>query len=121
IPVDGPSAGVPLAVAIYSALTRIPVRGTMAMTGEVSVQGLVKPVGGIAAKIEAARHAGADTVLIPADNHEEIYDRSEGIRVLPVSHLSEALRHALVGDAADRGADRRPEQPSGLVAALNPR
>jgi len=64
-PVDGPSAGISMAVAIYSAITHIPVDNTTAMTGEVTIQGGVRPVGGIIAKIEAARLAGARRVLIP--------------------------------------------------------
>lgn len=59
MPVDGPSAGVSMAVAIYSALTGIPVDNNVAMTGEISIRGQIKPVGGVAAKIEAAQAAGA--------------------------------------------------------------
>jgi len=120
VPVDGPSAGVPLAVAIYSALTGIPVRNTVAMTGEVSVQGWVKPVGGIPAKIDAARHAGADTVVIPSENHQEIGDRQHP-RVVPVTRLAEALDCALAGGArAAAGLDRAAGSAAGLAAAALP-
>ncbi len=59
VPIDGPSAGVTMVTAIYSAITEQPVDNELAMTGEVSIRGLVKPVGGIVAKLEAARLAGA--------------------------------------------------------------
>ena len=65
VPVDGPSAGIAVATAIYSALTGVPVDPKVAMTGELSIRGHVKPVGGIVAKIEAAGWAGADRILIP--------------------------------------------------------
>ncbi|MGB9660972.1 MAG: ATP-dependent protease LonB [Moorellaceae bacterium] len=95
IPVDGPSAGMGMAVALYSALTGIPVDNLVAMTGEVSLRGIVKPVGGIVAKIEAARLAGVQKVLIPNDNWQESFRRLPEIQVIPVSRVSEALEQAL--------------------------
>ena len=99
IPIDGPSAGVTMAVAIYSALTGIPVDRKAAATGEISIRGLVRPVGGVAAKIEAARVAGAERVLIPAENWQEIHGAS-GCTVVPVADFGEVLDHMLVRQGA---------------------
>ncbi len=101
VPVDGPSAGISVATAIYSAIKGVPVDNKLAMTGEISIRGAVKPVGGLVAKIEAARLAGAEWVLIPKDNWQELFQKYEGIQVIPVETLEEVLRIALV-----RPADR---------------
>lgn len=92
-PVDGPSAGVAMAVAIASAMTKQPVDNKLAMTGEVSIHGGVKPVGGVIAKVEAAFQAGADTVLIPKENWQAIFDGLEGLKVIPVDQMGEVFRH----------------------------
>jgi Lon-like ATP-dependent protease len=112
IPIDGPSAGVSMATAIYSALTGIPIDNTVALTGEISIRGFVRPVGGISAKIEAARQAGARKVIIPAENWQELFANYTDITVVPVKTLDEVLNEALVlqGQA-------RPEVP---LAALRP-
>lgn len=94
-PVDGPSAGVAMAVAACSALTGIEADGSTAMTGEVSVRGDVKPVGGVSAKIEAAKRAGLSRVLIPRSNWQDRY-RDIGINVQPIDTLTEAIREMLV-------------------------
>lgn len=96
IPVDGPSAGTAIATAIYSALTGIPVDNTVAMTGELSIRGLVCPVGGITAKIEAAREAGVKRVFIPQNNWQHIFSRENKIEIIPVSHIKEIIERALV-------------------------
>ncbi|HHV07796.1 MAG TPA: ATP-dependent protease LonB, partial [Firmicutes bacterium] len=98
MPVDGPSAGVSMAVAIYSALTGIPVDNNVAMTGEISIRGQIKPVGGVAAKIEAAQAAGAKKVIIPADNWQEIWAQRSGIQVLPAETLEQVFDHVLVSN-----------------------
>ncbi len=97
VPIDGPSAGVTIATAVYSAITGMPVDNTVAMTGEVSIRGAVKPVGGIVAKVEAARQAGAKKVLIPKENWQEIFCDLEGIKIVPVEHLEEVIEISLVG------------------------
>ena len=96
MPVDGPSAGTGVALAVYSALKGIPVDNTVAVTGEISIRGLVCPVGGVTAKIEAARLAGVERVLIPVDNWQHCYDRENKIRVISVSHIREVFSQALL-------------------------
>jgi ATP-dependent Lon protease len=99
IPKDGPSAGITMATAMASALLRIPVRQTVAMTGEVTLRGRVLPIGGLKEKILAAHRAGIETVLIPEENRKDLKDVPESvleqIAVLPVKHMDEVLRHAL--------------------------
>ncbi|NLY10775.1 MAG: ATP-dependent protease LonB [Firmicutes bacterium] len=95
IPIDGPSAGVTMVTAIYSAITRRKVRNDVAMTGEVSIHGGVKPVGGIVAKVEAARLAGVKKVLIPRDNWQEVF-ADEVMVVEGVSRIEEVIKNAII-------------------------
>lgn len=95
VPVDGPSAGVTIATAIYSAIKELPVDNKVAMTGEVSIRGEVKPVGGIVAKVEAARQAGVKKVFIPKDNWQDLFTRMTDIKVVPVERLEEVIKGAL--------------------------
>jgi Lon-like ATP-dependent protease len=92
-PVDGPSAGVAMAVAIASAIMKQPVDNKLAMTGEISIHGGVKPVGGVVAKVEAAFQSGADTVLIPKENWQMIFEGLEGVKVIPVDRMEDVFRH----------------------------
>ncbi len=94
-PVDGPSAGVAMAVVAVSALTGQKVDGACAVTGEISVQGQVKPVGGVPAKLEAARQAGIRKVFIPKDNDMEGLHEL-GMEVRCVSELREVLEEILL-------------------------
>ena len=96
VPTDGPSAGVSIATAVYSAIMGVPVDNKLAMTGELSIRGLVKPVGGIIAKVEAARQAGATRVIVPAENNQDIFHDMEGIEVIPVERLEEVIDRALL-------------------------
>lgn len=105
VPVDGPSAGVTMAVAIASGLTGRPVDHRVAMTGELSVRGHIKPVGGVPAKLDAARYAGAARVLIPRENWQEQF-RLLPMEVVPIDHLREALHQALLP------AEVRQEEPA---------
>lgn len=95
-PVDGPSAGLAMAVAICSALTGKKVDNCCAMTGEMSILGKVKPVGGIVPKVEAARQAGVKRVFIPRENHLSLFEDLTDIEVLPVDNLKEVLNRAFV-------------------------
>ena len=99
-PKDGPSAGIGMATAVISALTRRPVRRDVAMTGEVTLRGKVLPIGGLKSKTIAAHRAGIQTVLLPKDNVKDIPELPERIRqdlhLIPVSHLDEVLGIALL-------------------------
>lgn len=89
-PVDGPSAGVAIVTAVYSAITGQPVPGDVAMTGEISIRGKVKPVGGVVSKVNAAASAGVRTVFIPRDNDQDLF-RDMDIRVIPCDHMNDIL------------------------------
>ncbi|MCR4436209.1 MAG: ATP-dependent protease LonB [Clostridiales bacterium] len=90
VPIDGPSAGIAIAVAVYSAINNLPVRSDIAMTGEISIRGKVKPVGGVVEKVEAARLAGIKTVLIPKENWQEIFNDMD-IQVIAVEEISQVM------------------------------
>lgn len=96
IPIDGPSAGVTLATAIYSAITGEPVDNELAMTGEISIRGGVMPVGGIVPKINAAVEAGAKKVLIPKENWQEMFENESSIRIIPVERIEDVIQHAII-------------------------
>ena len=109
IPVDGPSAGLAIACALYSAVRGIPVDNTLALTGEVSIRGDIYPVGGVPAKLKAAETAGARRAYIPASNWQENFERM-GIKVLPVRHFFDILSAggAYLDDAQPQVAAARP-------------
>jgi ATP-dependent Lon protease len=98
-PKDGPSAGLAMVTSIVSVLTGIPVQKDIAMTGEVTLRGNALPIGGLKEKLLAALRGGIKTVLIPEENEkdlEEIPDNvKECLKIIPVSHVSEVLKHAL--------------------------
>ena len=96
VPVDGPSAGVSMVTAVTSALTNRPVTSPVAMTGEVTIHGWVKAVGGIVPKVRAAAEEGITKVLIPAANWQDILATIPGIEIVPVKKISEVLEHALL-------------------------
>ncbi|MCM8900098.1 ATP-dependent protease LonB [Caldicoprobacter algeriensis] len=115
IPVDGPSAGIAMAVAVYSAITGQPVDGRVAMTGEVSILGVVKPVGGIAAKIEAAVQAGVKKVIIPMENWQETF-KNYSISIVPVERIEQVIEHAMYHGEDDASITNVPHQ-AGLLSA----
>jgi len=90
IPIDGPSAGIAIATAVYSAIKNIPINTDIALTGEISIRGKVKPVGGVVAKVEAAMLAGVKKVLIPKENWQELFE-DMNIVVVPVEDISQVL------------------------------
>lgn len=93
---DGPSAGIAIVTAIYSAITQQLVDNKVAMTGEVSILGDIRPVGGIVPKVEAAAQAGVERVIIPRENWQEVFRDRTDIRVLPVDRIEEAVKLAVV-------------------------
>ncbi|AYE35862.1 ATP-dependent protease LonB [Clostridium septicum] len=95
IPVDGPSAGITIATAIYSAVKRLSVDNEVAMTGEISLLGGVKPIGGVSAKILAAKNSGAKRVIIPIENWNEKFSNIKCVEVIPVKTLKEVINIAI--------------------------
>ncbi|MEO6600663.1 MAG: endopeptidase La, partial [Polyangiaceae bacterium] len=97
---DGPSAGVTMATSIASALTRVPVRNEVAMTGEITLRGRVMPIGGLKEKILAAHRNGITTVLVPKENRKDLREIPrrvlKGLRVVLVEHMDDVLREAMV-------------------------
>ncbi len=116
VPVDGPSAGVTIAAAIVSAIRGIPVDNRLAMTGELSIHGRVKPVGGVVAKVDAARQAGASRVIIPEENMQSLFGQMEGIEVIPVRRLEEVLDLALLKEETVE-RERSLPAPRGILSA----
>jgi ATP-dependent Lon protease len=98
-PKDGPSAGITLATAIASALTRVPVRSNVAMTGEITLRGRVLPIGGLKEKMIAAHRGGIDTLVIPKENEKDLVEIPANIKrnltIITVEHMDEVLPAAL--------------------------
>jgi len=126
IPKDGPSAGITMATVIASALTRIPVRRDVAMTGEITLRGKVLPIGGLKEKMMAAHRSGVFEIIFPKDNEKDLADIPENIRgamkLHPVDNMDEVLRIALERPlvalaAAPAQTDSLPE---GLTASVPP-
>ena len=99
VPKDGPSAGVGMVTSIVSTLTGVPVRPDVAMTGEVTLRGRVLAIGGLKEKLLAALRGGIKKVLIPEENVKDLVEIpanvTEGLEIVPVSHVDEVLEHAL--------------------------
>jgi ATP-dependent Lon protease len=98
-PKDGPSAGITIATAIASALTRVPIRSNVAMTGEITLRGRVLPIGGLKEKMIAAHRGGIDTVLIPKENEKDLKEIpaqiKRNVKIIMVDHMDEVLGSAL--------------------------
>ena len=111
MPKDGPSAGITMAVALISALTGIPTRPDVAMTGEITLRGTVLPIGGLNEKSVAALRAGIVTLLVPRANEKDLPELPEDVRrvlkFIPVDTMDEVLEHAL-----ERVPGREPAAPS---------
>ncbi|UWQ52485.1 endopeptidase La [Leisingera caerulea] len=121
-PKDGPSAGLAMVTSIVSVLTQIPVRKDIAMTGEVTLRGNALAIGGLKEKLLAALRGGVKTVLIPQENEKDLPDIpdnvKEGLEIIPVSHVSEVLKHALVSQPEPIEWDEEAEEAAAAKAAL---
>jgi ATP-dependent Lon protease len=119
-PKDGPSAGLAMVTSIVSVLTGIPVRKDIAMTGEVSLRGNAMPIGGLKEKLLAALRGGIKTVLIPEENEKDLADIpdnvKEGLEIIPVTHVSEVLKQALVSEPEPIEWDEAAEEAAAAAA-----
>jgi len=113
IPKDGPSAGITLATSLVSALTRMPVKASVAMTGEITLRGRVLPIGGLREKVLAAHRAQISQILIPKDNEKDIKEIParvlKTVELVPVEHMDQVLTHALVCDDPEEIFQCKPE------------
>ena len=111
VPKDGPSAGITMATSIASALMKVPVRRTVAMTGEITLRGRVMPIGGLKEKMLAAHRAGITTVIIPKENRKDLREIPRRVlntmRIVLVEHMDEVLREALCLSDPDAMFGRR--------------
>jgi ATP-dependent Lon protease len=112
VPVDGPSAGIAIATGVYSAIKNIPVDPKVAMTGELSIHGAVKPIGGVLAKIEAAKEAGATRVIIPEENKQALLETIEGIEIVTVNRLSQVFQYVFLDDLQEEAQPALSSLPS---------
>ena len=120
-PKDGPSAGLAMVTSIVSVLTGIPVRKDIAMTGEVTLRGNALPIGGLKEKLLAALRGGIKTVLIPVENEKDLRDLpksvTDGLEIIPVSHVSEVLKHALISTPESIDWDEAAEDAAAAALA----
>ncbi len=120
-PKDGPSAGIAMATAIVSVLTGIPVHRGVAMTGEVTLRGRVLPIGGLKEKLLAALRGGITKVLIPQENVKDLAEIPDnvksGLELVPVSHVDDVLKHALVRQPTAIVWDEEAEEAAAAARA----
>ncbi|SFN88368.1 ATP-dependent Lon protease [Roseovarius lutimaris] len=121
-PKDGPSAGLAMVTSIVSVLTGIPVRKDIAMTGEVTLRGNALPIGGLKEKLLAALRGGIKTVLIPRENEKDLVEIpdnvKEGLDIIPVDHVRDVLRLALVRTPEPVEWDEAAEEAAAAEAAI---
>ena len=105
MPKDGPSAGITMATALLSAVTKTPVRADLAMTGEITLRGRVLPIGGLKEKLLAAKTAEVKTVLVPRENEKDVEEISEeireGLEIIFVETMEEVAKYALLFQKKD--------------------
>jgi ATP-dependent Lon protease len=113
-PKDGPSAGIAMATSIVSAITGIPIRRDIAMTGEITLRGRVLPIGGLKEKLLAALRAGITTVIIPKDNEKDLIEIpanvKKGLTIVPVSHVDEVIARALTRNPEPIDWEEKPDE-----------
>ncbi len=123
IPKDGPSAGITMATSIVSALSRIPVRSDVAMTGEITLRGRVLPIGGLKEKILAAHRALIKTVLIPEENAKDLKEIPakilQEINIELLRHMDDVLKHALASEEAQE-LFKEPEAAAPVILPKEP-
>lgn len=111
VPKDGPSAGITMATAVLSAVTRIPVKCKVAMTGEITLRGRVLPIGGLKEKLLAAKTAGITTVLVPKENEKDVEEIDKeiksGMEIVYVERMEEVIENAFVSMPGKAGTARR--------------
>jgi ATP-dependent Lon protease len=120
VPKDGPSAGITIAAALASLLTRRPSRHDLAMTGELTLRGRVLPIGGLKEKLTAAARAGVKAVLVPARNKNDLIDLPEEVRKLLDIKLVETIDEVLAEALLEQPPEERAERRSGGVRILTP-
>jgi ATP-dependent Lon protease len=124
IPKDGPSAGITMATALLSAVTRIPVHRDIAMTGEITLRGKVLPVGGVKDKILAAARAGITRVILPAENERDLEDIPSDVRERMefnlVESMDEVMSVALAGTVVPLAAKEKLPEPEKIVGSEPP-
>jgi ATP-dependent Lon protease len=100
IPKDGPSAGITMAIGLLSVFTNTPVKGDVAMTGEITLRGNILPIGGLREKLLAAKKNKMKTVIIPKENEKDLTEIPDfvknGLEIIPVTHIKEAIEIVLV-------------------------
>src|SRR5207247_11050877 len=116
IPKDGPSAGITMATALISAVSKIPVRRDVAMTGEITLRGKVLPIGGVKEKLLADQRIGIAVVILPRENEKDLADIPKNVReavtVELVDHIDEVLKIALVPPAAPQQQEAAEAPPA---------
>lgn len=107
--IDGPSAGLAIFIALYSAITKTPLPQDVAITGELSIQGKVRAVGGVVEKLYAARQAGMRTMLVPKENAREIDTSLAGVDVVPIADVEQAMRELRIHKPSTRRSQGRTQ------------
>ncbi|MBN1945481.1 MAG: endopeptidase La [Bradymonadales bacterium] len=123
-PKDGPSAGITMATSIVSALTGIPVKHDVAMTGEITLRGRILPIGGLKEKVLAAHRVGVKIIIIPKENVKDLRDVPKrvrrAVRFIPVDHMDEVLKDSLVLEDPDQFMLRMREPLLGPDVLVHP-